>query len=49
MLEYAATIVAAKGYFDAALDTGFTQMLLTEAEDDSPMHGPDLTEYWEKL
>ena len=40
MLEYEAVTGAAKGYFDAALDTGFTQMMLTESPDDSPMYGP---------
>ena len=48
MLLYAANKGAAKGYFKAALDTGFTQMLLTEAPDDSPIYGPESTVYWQE-
>ena len=48
MLEFTADKAAAKGYFDAALKTGFTEMLLREADDDSIMHGPDSTEYWKE-
>ena len=50
-LLFAADIGAAKGYFKAALDTGFTQMMIAEpvpvlSTADPKIHGPVSTEYW---
>ena len=49
ILLYAADTGAAKGYFEAALDTGYTWMMIAEpvlGTEDFKIHGPVRTEYW---
>ena len=46
-LEYSADKAAAKAYFDAAEDAGFTKMLLSDDEG-STIHGPAYTQYWKE-
>ena len=45
-LLFAADLFAANTYFNAALDAGFTQMLLEDLEDG--IHGPADTEHWKE-